>query len=123
MRLKLAASGSKSACRADGLDGFEPLFDINQIVPAGGEDGVDFVVFEAADFAEVVADAIEQEFFELRRCAREAADRQPQFAFHQDLHDALRGAAEREGIFRAGRNQADRKQPRSVSSLSAMETI
>ena len=27
--------------------------------------------------------------------------------FHQNLHDALRGAAQRERIFRAGRHQAD----------------
>ena len=43
----------------------EPVFDIDQIVVAGCEDGVDLVVFEAAEIFEVKRDAVQQEFFEL----------------------------------------------------------
>ena len=66
-------------------DGFEAFFDIEKIVPAGDEDGVDFVVFEAADFAEVVADAIDEEFFELHVAFAESLDRQAQLAFDENL--------------------------------------
>ncbi len=107
----------------DCAHGFEALFDVDQIVPAGGEDGVDFVVLKAANFAEVVADAVGEEFFELAVAFAERLNRQPQFAFDQNLDDALRGAAQRERILRAGRESGPtRKQPRSVSSLSAMES-
>ncbi len=106
MRLKLAASGSKSSVGRTARSGFEAFFDIEEIVPAGGEDRVDFVVLEAANFAEVVADSFGEEFFELAIAFAESLDRQAQFAFDQDLDDALRGAAQREGVFRAGRDQA-----------------
>ena len=39
----------------------QPRFDIHQVVPAGLEHGVHLVILEAADFTEVVADAVEQE--------------------------------------------------------------
>ena len=51
--------------RPHGLNGDEPLFDIHQVVPAGSQHGIDFVIFEAANVFEVVADAVEEEIFEL----------------------------------------------------------
>ena len=47
-----------------GPDGFEAFGEIHQIVPVRREDGIDFVVLEALDFAEIVADALGDKVFE-----------------------------------------------------------
>ena len=49
MRLKLAASGSKSGVGRSFWMRVEARFQVHQVAPAGGHGGVDFVVFEAAD--------------------------------------------------------------------------
>ena len=108
MRLKLAASGSKSAGRPDLFHGGQAFLDVDEIVRTGSQYGVDFVVVEATDLAEVVTDAIEEEFFERGvACPADGRIGQAQFAFDNNLDDALRGPAQRERIFRAGRNQAN----------------
>ena len=112
MRLKLAARGSKSSVGRTSLDGFEALFDIDQIVQPDARTAFTSSYLKAANFAEVVADAVEEEFFELRVAVAEGLNRQAQFAFDENLDDALRGAAERERIFRAGGNQADAESSR-----------
>ena len=65
MRLKLAAMGSKSGVGRTLLHALEPRFQIEQIGPAGGHAGADFVVGEAADIAEVVFDAVAHELGQL----------------------------------------------------------
>ena len=62
MRLKLAARGSKSGVARTPWTRLSASFEIEQIGPAGGHAGADFVVGEAADVAEVVFDAVAQEF-------------------------------------------------------------
>ena len=81
------------AAEMSNAESFEPLGNIKKIVPPSGEDCVDFVVFETADFAEVVADALGQEFLELGVVFAESPDGQAQFAFDQDFDDSLRGSA------------------------------
>ena len=61
--------------RTNGLHGEQPLFDVHQVVPAGGQNGVDFVVLEAANFFEVVADAVEHEFLKLRIFVQQVGER------------------------------------------------
>ena len=97
MRLKLAASGSKSRWAARPGRASRRSSTIEQIVPAGGQDGVDFVVLEAADIAEVVADAVGEERLQAAASPPQKVEqRQSQLAFDQDLDHALRGAAQRE---------------------------
>ncbi len=62
MRLKLAAMGSKSGVARTALNALQPRFEIEQIGPAGGHAGADFVVGEAANIAEIIFDAVAQEF-------------------------------------------------------------
>ena len=107
MRLKLAASGSKSGVGRIVCRRSRRVFQIGQVVPAGGHGGVDFVVLEAADIVEVEADAVFEEFQQLRVVVARSRQRNRQLAFHQDLDHALRGAPQRERIARAGRDHAD----------------
>ena len=65
---------------AHGLNSGQTLFDVDQVIPAGSEDGVDFVVLESADIAEVIADAIEQERLDLGR--QELSDGKVEFPFY-----------------------------------------
>ncbi len=116
MRLKLAASGSKFSVGPHGLNGVEPALDIHQVVPAGGQHGVHFVVPEAANVAEVVANAIQEKLrqrLRLRRVSLRSGS--AQLPFDQDLDHALRRAAQRERVARAARNQPDaRSSPQGV---------
>ena len=107
MRLKLAASGSKSGVGADFLQAQQARFQFRQIAPAGGHGGVHFVVREAAHIAEVKLDALFEEFDELRIAADQISERNGHAAFHDDLDHALRGAAQRERIARPGGRHAD----------------
>ena len=102
MRLKLAASGSKSGVGRIACTRVQAAFEIDQISPAGGHAGANFVVREAADIAEVIFDAVAHELAQL---GAHAGEIELHFALDDDSHDALRGAAQRERISRAGRNQ------------------
>src|SRR5450755_3819762 len=90
--------------RTDGLNREKPLFNVHQIVPSGREDSVNLIVLEAANFFEVVASPIEQEFLELWIVVQQFGEGQLQLAFDQDFHYSLRGAAQRERIPGAGGN-------------------
>src|SRR5579885_1100573 len=92
-----------------GLQRGKASFYIDQVVPTGGKDRIHLVVPEAANLAEVIFDAIQEEFTKLCIAAGEFAQRELEFTFHQDADHALRGASQREGVFRSGRDQADRK--------------
>ena len=58
MRLKLAASGSKSGVGRRFWMRDQPRFQVHQVAPAGGHGGVHFVVLEAANVLEIVTDAV-----------------------------------------------------------------
>src|SRR3954471_11739607 len=73
-------------------NGLKAFLDIGKIIPAGREHRVDFVVFETANVAEVITDALRQKFRELHIAFAERLDRQPQLAFDQNPDNALRGA-------------------------------
>ena len=86
---------------------FEPFFHIEKIVPAGGEHGVDFVVLEAADLAEVIANAIGEKILQ-RRVAfaqRWIGSRSLPSTRILTMPCAARRSAN--GSFEPGRNQPD----------------
>ena len=84
----------------------EARFQVNQIAPAGGHAGIHFVIGEAAVILEVELHAVGEEIDERLVAFEEVEQRQLDFAFHQNLYDALRRAPQREGIARAGGNHA-----------------
>ncbi len=79
---------------ADGLHALQTRFEIEQIGPAGGHAGADFVVGEAADVAEVVFDAVTQELASSPCCGKSKLT----LTFDDDAHDALGGAAKTEWV-------------------------
>src|SRR5436190_1929681 len=88
---------------AQALYALESGFEVHQVAPARGRRGVDFVVGEAPDIAEIVFHAILQEvaksvIVEVRR------EVEIELPFDDDLNHALRGAAQRERIPRSARD-------------------
>ena len=110
--------------RPHGLHRGETLFHVGQVVPARRQHGVHFVILEAADIVEVIADAVEHEFLEAAdrcssSCAKAAVASLPSTRILTTPCAARRsanGSREPVGIIPM------LKQPRSVSSLSASET-
>src|SRR5579863_5830044 len=103
--LKAGSERFEIGRRPYGLDGDKALFDVDEIVPAGGQHGVDFIVFEAANVTEVVANAVEEELVDLD--AQMLTERNAQLAFNQDLDDALGRSPQREGVLGACGDQAN----------------
>ena len=116
-RLEIGSGPDGSAAR------IEARFEVQQIVPAGRHGGVDFVVSEAANIAEIEFDAIFEEFGSCGRRRRSAWSSgtfmRPSTMILTTPWAARRranGSREPVGIMPTP------KQPRRVSSLSARET-
>ncbi len=61
MRLKLAASGSKFGVGRTCGELLEPVLNVFDGGDAGFENGIDFVVFVAADLAEIMLEPLQHE--------------------------------------------------------------
>ena len=83
----------------------EPRLDVGQSPAAGCQNGVDLVVFEAADFAEIVLNPLDHEIRQL--AFKQRVEIVVELRLGQNFDNSLCGAAQRERIFRSRGHHPD----------------